>query len=138
MSTYEKLVQSAAEKLMEDERLRTNLADDEAQLLVNWAIAWLQDHIARARDESAARQVAQAETTRLRSAMQRINDVLAEGKTPALIVALKELGLPSPAKTTRTALDRKGMIRALTSRLAESWSETPSTAGAGIDKDKRL
>ncbi len=120
MGKYDKLVQSAAEKLIEDERLRSNLTDEEANLLVDWAIRWLEDRLARVRDEATARQIAQAEVTRLRPAMYKINDSLAGGKMPTLSAAIQALGLPR-SRTATNPLDRMGLIRALTTRLAEAW-----------------
>lgn len=120
MGKYDKLVQSAAEKLIEDERLRSNLTDEEANLLVDWAIRWLEDRLARVRDEATARQIAQAEVTRLRPAMSKINDSLAGGKMPALSAALQTLGL-TRSRAATNPLDRKGLIQSLTAHLAEAW-----------------
>jgi len=122
MSAYDKIVKSTAERLMEDERLRSNLADDEAKLLIDWALAWLEGRAVKANNEAAARQMVQTEMTRLRPAMHKINDLLVEGKTPALSHAVQALGLPAN-KTATNPLDRKGLIRALTAQLAESWKK---------------
>jgi len=120
MGVHDKIIQGAAERLMEDERLRTNLADDEAKQLMDWALAWLEARVFKASNEAMARQIAQTEMTRLRPAMSKINDLLGEGKMPALTNAVRALGLPS-TKTATTPLDRRGLIRALTTQLAESW-----------------
>jgi hypothetical protein len=120
MGVHNKVVQSVAEKLMEDERLRTNLADDEAKLLIDWALAWVEGRVFKAPNEATARQLAQAELVRLRPAMSKINDILDGGKTPALTDAVQALGLPA-TKTATNPLDRKGLIRALTTQLAELW-----------------
>ena len=120
MGAYNKAVQSVAEKLMEDERLRTNLADDEAKLLIDWALAWVEGRVFKAPNEATARQLAQAELARLRPAMSKINDILGGGKMPALTNAVRALGLPS-TKTATNPLDRQGLIRALTTQLAKSW-----------------
>ncbi len=122
MSAYEKVVQSAAEKLMEDEQLRSNLTDDEANILVNWAIEWLEGRVTKARDEATARQMAQAEITRLRPAMQKINGLLAEDKTPAVALALKALEL-APVTVASASLDRKALVRSLTTQLTLAWGK---------------
>jgi len=122
VSAYEKVVQSAAEKLMEDEQLRSNLTDDEANILVNWAIEWLEGRVTKARDEAAARQMALAEAARLRVVMQKINGLLAEDKTPTVALALKTLGL-GPATATSTSLDRKALVRSLTAQLTRAWGK---------------
>jgi hypothetical protein len=121
MSTFENVIQSAAEKLMEDERLRANLTDDEANILVNWALEWLEGCVTKARDEAAARQAAQAEISRLRPAMQKISDLLVSDKAPALPAAVKALGLSPSGPAASKALDRKALIRSLTAQLAEEW-----------------
>jgi hypothetical protein len=121
MSNFESIVQSAAEKLMEDERLRANLTDEEANILVNWAIEWLEGHMAKASNEAAARQAAQAEVTRLRVAMQKINDLLVGDQAPVLSAAVKAFGLPPALTAASKALDRKALIRSLTAQLAEAW-----------------
>ena len=120
MGAYDKLVQSAAERLMEDERLRSNLADDEAKLLIDWALARLAGRMAKASNEAVARQMVQTEMARLRPAMYKINDLLVEGQTPPLSRAIQALGLPAN-KTATNPLDRKGLIRAVTSQLNEAW-----------------
>jgi len=121
MCAFENIVQSAAERLMEDERLRANLTDDEASLLVNWAIEWLEGRVAKARSEAAARQIVQSEMARLRQAMQKINDLLVPGNIPSLPDALKVLGLSQTRMTASQGLDRPGVIRALTLQLAKTW-----------------
>jgi hypothetical protein len=121
MSTFENIVQGAAEKLMEDERLRANLTDDEANVLINWAIEWLEGHMAKASNEAAARQAVQAEVNRLRPAMQKINDLLVGDQVPVWSAAIKALGL-SPAQTAAgKALDRIALIRSLTEQLTQAW-----------------
>ena len=120
MGAHDKVIQGAAERLMEDERLRTNLTDEEAKQLMDWALAWLEARVFKAPNEAMARQIAQTEMTRLQPAMSTINDLLGGGKMPALTNAIRALGLPS-TKTATNPLDRKGLIRALTTQLAESW-----------------
>jgi hypothetical protein len=123
MSTFENIIQGAAEKLMEDERLRANLTDDEANILVNWAIEWLEGRVAKASNEAVARQAVQAEVTRLRPAMQKISDLLVGDQAPALPAAAKAIGLPSPKVAASKMLNRQALIRSLTAQLAEAWRE---------------
>ncbi len=121
MGNYDSIVQSAAEKLLEDERLRRNLTDDEANLLVNWAIHWLEDRLAQARDETAAHQIVQSEVTRVRPAMQKINDLLANDQVPALPAAARALGLSSKNMARRRPADRKAVIQTLVAQLTQAW-----------------
>jgi hypothetical protein len=120
MGAHDKVIQGAAERLMEDERLRTNLTDEEAKQLMDWALAWLEARVFKAPDEVTARQTAQTEMTRLRPAISKINGLLGGDKLPTLANAVQALGLPA-TKTATNPLDRKGLIRALTTQLAESW-----------------
>jgi len=122
MSKYEGVVQSAAEKLLEDERLRGNLTDDEANLLVNWAIERLESRVDRAQDETTARATAQAEVARLRPAMSKINALLAGGKTPTPADVAQTLGLRALRATAQGLLDRKSLIQTLTSHLSKEWN----------------
>jgi len=115
MGKYNKVVQGTAEKLLEDERLRANLDDEEANLVVNWAIEWLEGSVTKARDEATAKQIAQKEATRLRPAMQKINDTLSESKTPPAGAVSFGLSASSAPR------DRKALIRKMTTELAEVW-----------------
>ena len=120
MSKFESIVQSAAERLLEDEVLRSNLTDDEANVLINWAIEWLEGHVATSRDEAAARQAAQAEIGRLRPALREINRRLAAGEAPD---AGMSPGLPSASAVATASPDRKALIRSLIAQKVEAWSE---------------
>jgi hypothetical protein len=122
MGKYERIVQSAAEKLLEDERLRGNLTDDEANLLVNWAVERLESRVDRAQDETTARATAQAEVARLRPAMSKINALLAADKMPTTADVAKALGLRASRATALGRLDRKSLIQTLTSQLSEEWN----------------
>jgi len=106
---YKKIVQGVAERLMEDERLRANLSDDEANLVINWAVGWLESQVAQASDEASARQVAQAEAARLRPAMLKINDTLPSGA-----------GAFSAGKSDP---DRQAAIKRQIAQLTEAWSK---------------
>jgi hypothetical protein len=120
MSKFESVVQGAAERLVEDEALRSSLTDDEMNVLINWAIEWLEGRVDKASDEAAARQAAQAEIKRLRPALQEINHQLAAGETPDVGV----LSSLSPAQAVPGASpDRKALIRSLIAQKVEAWSE---------------
>jgi hypothetical protein len=122
MGKHEQVVQSAAEKLLEDERLRGNLTDDEANLLINWAVERLESRVARAQDETTARAMAQAEVARLRPAMSKINALLAADKAPTTADVAQALGLRASRATAQGRLDRKSLIQTLTSQLSEEWN----------------
>ena len=113
-------MQGAAERLLEDEALRSNLTDDEAKMLIHWAIEWLESHVDPARDQATARQAAQAEMERLRPALQEINRRLAASETPDAGVIL---GLTSSGATASAPPDRKTLIRSLIAQKVEAWSK---------------
>jgi transposase-like protein len=120
MGTFESIVQRAAEQLMENERLRSNLTDDEANTLLDWAIEWLESQVDKSPDEATARQAAQAEVARLRPAMQEINRQLAAGKTPSV-------GLPAAMSLAQAlpcaSRDRQSLIKSLIAQKVEAWSK---------------
>ena len=121
MSKFESVAQGAAERLLEDEGLRSNLTDDEANILINWGIEWLEGRVAQASSEAVARQTTQEETARLRPAMQQINDML-KSRPPApsgiasFFRSLFAAGSNSPD-------DRKELIRSLIAQNVEAWSK---------------
>ncbi len=119
-SKYTSVVQGAAERLLEDEALRSNLTDDEAKTLIHWAIEWLQSRVEPARDQATARQAAQAEMKRLRPALQEINRRLAAGETPEAGVMS---GLSSVGAALGASPDRKTLIRSLIAQKVEAWSK---------------
>jgi hypothetical protein len=120
MSKFKSVVQGAAERLLEDEGLRSNLTDDEANILINWAIEWLESRVDPARDQAAARQAAQAEIGRLRPALQEINRRLAASETPDAGVSLS---LPSSGAAMSASPDRKTLIRSLIAQKVETWGK---------------
>ena len=119
-SKYKSVVQGAADRLLEDEALRSNLTDDEAKMLIHWAIEWLESRVDPARDQATARRAAQAEMGRLRPALQEINRRLAAGETP-------EAGVMSDLASAEAALgasrDRTTLIRSLIAQKVEAWSK---------------
>jgi len=115
MTQYDNIIQSAVEKLLEDERLRASLSDDEANLLINWAVGWLEERVSAAPDAAAARRIVQAELARLRASMQEINTSLRKGTPPsfnALSLSVSEAETPS---------QRQDFIRDRIKRLSEEW-----------------
>jgi hypothetical protein len=118
MSKYENIVQGAAEKLLEDERLRANLTDDEVNILVNWAIGWLDERVSAAPDDASARQIARTEMARLRPSMQEISAMLREGTSPSF----NSFGLSSSEEGTSSS--RQDLIRDRIRRLSDEWSQS--------------
>ena len=86
-------LERAAERLLEDEGLRRDLTDDEAQPLLDWALAQLQA-------AAAARASLPDVLERTRATAHEVNNLLAvagDGDTAALAGRLRELaGRPRP------------------------------------------
>lgn len=95
---FDDVIANAAEKLSGDERLRSNLTDDEFAPMLDWAIKWLGVKTAKAKDKAAAQKIAAKELKRIESAMKGVNDLLKEGNTPTLEAAAKALKLKLPKK----------------------------------------
>ncbi len=75
MAPFDKVMQNVAESLYGDERLRSNLADDEAKIVLDWALGRITARVKAARDESTARQLAQNELARVRPVLTAINSL---------------------------------------------------------------
>lgn len=84
MATYDKVVSQAAESLLGDERLRSNMTDDEAQVAMDWALARVKAQASAAKDEAGANKVTQGELVRVRAVLSAVNQLLAKPGTPRL------------------------------------------------------
>ncbi len=94
MASFDKVVSSAAENLLGDERLRSNLTDDVAKVAMDWALARVQGQANSARDEATAKQNVQGELTRVRPILIAVNQVFAKQAAPNVadvVAALKPL-----------------------------------------------
>ncbi len=116
MGRFSSIAQSAAEQLLEDGELRSNLTDDEANILIDWAIKWLEGQVDKAPDEAAARQMAKDERGRLRKALQEVNHQMtgSEGK-PSGLSATRAVPSAPP--------DRKKLIHSFIAQKVEDWSK---------------
>ncbi len=94
MASFDKVVSSAAENLLGDERLRSNLTDDVAKVAMDWALARVQAQASTAKDEATAKQNVQGELTRVRPILIAVNQVFAKQAAPNVadvVAALKPL-----------------------------------------------
>lgn len=110
-------LERAAERLLEDERLRSALTDDEAQVLLDWALAALNDAVRRGEAPAAA-------VARLRATGRAVNDLVGarHDLDPATFaMRLRRLaGLPDPGPlgVWRRWFGRGDAVDALLPRLA--------------------
>ncbi len=88
MAPFDKVVQNAAENLYEDERLRSNLTDDEAKIVLDWALGRISGQVNAARDEPAAKLAAQKELARVRPVVAAINALAKKPGPPRLAAAV--------------------------------------------------
>jgi len=75
---FEKIIQRATEPLYGDEQLRSNLADEEARVVLDWAARWIEEQVGLAKDESSAKRVAQRALARVRPVIGAINVLAAQ------------------------------------------------------------
>lgn len=100
MAAPDKTVESAAESLFGDERLRSNLTDGEANLVLNWATGWLDKRatpaapaagVSTLAKSSGPKRVSQADIDRVRQMVSAINGIARKPGTPRLADAVAEL-----------------------------------------------
>ncbi len=87
MSSREEILRQAVESLMEDERLRSNLTDQEAEVVLNWASSWLEKRILSASEEKVE-EVASKEKKRVRNLLISLNNLLLYSHSPTLSMAV--------------------------------------------------
>jgi len=119
---FEDVIESAAEKLSSNERLRSNLTDDEFNPILDWAIAWLEKKTAKAKDNAAAQKIVQTESKRIETMMKTINDALKEGNTPTLESAASPLKIKLPKKKIGIR-DRVMFIREVLKLIEGEWEK---------------
>lgn len=98
-----RLERQAAERLMEDERLRADFTDEQAQTLLDWGLAQLSAQVAAVDPASGqAQQAVDGIAGRIRQAMARINTLVTERPTnrgragsQKLAAQLRELVAPA-------------------------------------------
>jgi len=115
MALFENVIQRAAEKLYEDERLRSNLTDSEAKVVLDWATGWINERVSAARDEASAKQIAQGELGRVRQTVSAMNALAAKPGTLRLADAIATLDAALSAKQAYTREEVFALITALTS-----------------------
>ena len=83
MATFDKIIQSAAENLYGDERLRSNLTDDEGKIVLDWALGRISVQVNAAHHEVAAKLAAQKELARVRPVVAALNASIRQaGRSP--------------------------------------------------------
>jgi len=118
------ILERAAERLMEDESLRSNLNDEQATLVLNRALKWLEMQLVESEVLSAVsdseQKVAQAV-----KAMRSVNARMKSAPSPDLFKVLQEalpLGSISPAQVDNPApVQKASVIRGALDRFRTLW-----------------
>ncbi len=113
MSNLEAILEQAIERLAGDEQWRSNLNDDEARLLLDWAIEQLTARAA-AFDDSALdemRVYLKQEAQRVRRALRNLNDLLADDQLPETSAACAAIDRPAPPDPIAPWPDRLALLR---------------------------
>ncbi len=74
-----RIAERAAESLYEDEKLRSNLTDSEAEIVLNWASEWLSAQVSAALDEATAQKIAQTTGQQVRQVVSTLNSLAKKG-----------------------------------------------------------
>ena len=121
MSSSFRIAERASENLYEDESLRSNLTDEQAEIVLRWASDWIAERAAAAKDEAAAAQTVARELTRVRAVIKGLNN-LAAGPVPPLPGAVDALG---PALTGSTPFSLEEILMLATTLASAAWKIRP-------------
>lgn len=77
--TSTRFAERASESLFEDEKLRSNLTDAQANLLLTWASDWLTAQISAAQDDASAQRIAQNKGQAVRKVVATLNGLAQKG-----------------------------------------------------------
>lgn len=118
MNEFDQIIQRTTEKLYEDERLRSHLADDEAKIVLGWAEQWLTTQISSAHDSATATQIAQSEFGRVRQSVSAMNALATKPGALNLVDAVAAI---QPTVQAQSALPRGTVFKLLTELLSTLW-----------------
>jgi hypothetical protein len=125
VAPFDKITQNAAENLYGDERLRANLADDEAKIVLDWALGRISAQVNTAHDEAAAKLAAQKELARVRPIVAAINALGKKPGTPRLADAVAAI---EPSLAASKPLSRAETMALLTAIADKMWQVRPSSS----------
>ena len=115
---FEKIIQRVAEPLYEDEQLRSNLADDEAKVVLDWAVHWIEEQMGPAKDESSAKQSAQRALARVRPVIRAINALAAQ---PGELRLSDAVAVLEPLLAGNQKLSRPQVLGLVTILVSATW-----------------
>ncbi len=118
MTLSYRVAESASEALYEDERLRSNLTDSEANVVLTWATDWLTEQVNAASDATKAQQIAQREAARVRAALSAFNALGKQGTSLNLAEALAAV---APVLESDPPFTREEIFTLLTALTSAAW-----------------
>ena len=131
MEPFDKIIQSQAERLYGDERLRSHFTDAEAKIVLSWAETWIATQVRAAKTETQARQIAQSEFTRAQQTISALNTLAAKPGALKLSDAVATLSIQPP-------LSRENTFKLLTEIITTLWRmqamPTPAQSATGSNK----
>ncbi|MEW5719474.1 MAG: hypothetical protein AB1817_12650 [Chloroflexota bacterium] len=119
---FEKILQSVSEQLYGDEKLRSNLTDDEASVVLNWASRWIEEQISAATGEANAKQIALRAFAQAREAVSAINALASRSGAVRIAEAVAAL---EPLLQIDQKTPRVHVFKLLTTLLGAAWSIAP-------------
>jgi len=137
------LEQKAAERLLEDERLRSNLTDDQAKTLLDWGLAQLSLRISSLgpvalQSEDLARAAVDDAAQKVQRTMTGINDLVGERRNltaKEMTSRLRQLVAPARLDNqirrlvrTSTSLSDDEFLVQLTALVSQAWAPTRAAA----------
>ncbi len=122
MSVREEALRKAVESIAEDERLRSNLTDHEAEVLLKWAERWLEKKIMAAPEENAE-EVAAREKDRVKNVMSALNNMLLYTRSPTLALAM---GLVEKHLTEGRPFSTREILEFITNLAEVIWEKRES------------
>ena len=108
----------AVMQLHADERLYSNLTDDEAKVVMDWAAQWIEEQVVLASDEPSAEQAAQNALSRVRPVITTINTVAVQSDQLRLNDAIATL---APSLNIDQGMSRAKLFKLLTTLTSSAW-----------------
>ncbi len=87
MNAKEDILRKTIESIMEDERLRSNFTDHEAQVVLGWATHWLEKKILEAPEEEVE-EIATREKEKVKNLISSLNNMLLYTRLPTMALAM--------------------------------------------------
>ncbi len=132
---YEHTIQRTIEKLYEDERLRAHLTDAEAQVVLAWAAAWLEQRVSAALNPAHAEQIAAHESKRVAQKLAALDAL-----KPGTLRLTEVLSVLEPELKAYQPLPREQVFKLITELVSAMWrlqqplGETPAPSQSTAPK----